>query len=450
MRRTRPVAVPLAMALVCACLLLSQRPGRADDAEDLDRLVQRLSSDDPAARELAATKLVALGDRAEQAVRERLGACQEEDLKARCVEVLRRIDEERLRAAALPPLRPVTLQLMDASLEDAAEAWKKQVGLPCSISAPAGATVTLSLDAVTPLEALEALCRSADAQWSLSMRGVDVFRPRDPREAPAEPTLQFARQSFFTRPQAFVRHYSVTATAVSLTRQTDFRSDTRLASLTATLRWTPGLAPDSVPLFVLTRVTDDQGRELADKAAATAKSSSAGQSLRHRYDGQFLQGFSLTYPAEDAKRLARVSGRASVRYRAARELLRFALPDETDGAARQAASTSVRLKSFAPGAGNAKLVLELVRGARPAAARADGANAEGPPFGFQDVTLVLHDGARSVPHSMSGSSTGERTEWSLTYALPDGAVAEAVELDCTTAYFDDDFEFELKDVPLPR
>jgi hypothetical protein len=402
-------------------VLLAQDP-------DLSKLIDDLTAEEAAVRERAAVALVARGDAVEPELRRRLGTAEGE-LKFRLQDCLARIDRARENFKVLPLYKPLDVQLVDRPLAEALAA----IGLK-SDGAPAK-KVTLTARGVSPLEALDRLCRDSRVSWSL-------VAP-DPRR---DASLAFAEGAPPETTRTYCGHYRIAVSSVTVTRVEDFRGGEAFLKLDLAMSWPPFVRPDAIVEFELLSASDDTRRALLESkpAAPTAV-------LRNR--AGFTRTFVLRHPAPAAATLASVKGRAVVRYPGQIEVARFAPPVDCVGQTRTVAGLKVALTKFGIDGNtleaelhiNGQYVRRTSEKDKTPAARASRSEL---PFEREDVRFETADGA---PLQSCGSGSGsDGRSWSLSwmYRLP--AEIKSIELALPADSFYDSFDFELKDVPLPK
>jgi len=148
-----------------------------DPSDQVRALVEKLGSDEIAAREQAAAELVKLGPAAIPAMRAQL-AKTDGERRARLEAVVKKIERDDKVAKLLAPGPTVTLKAKDRPAAEVIAEIQKQTGIPIDgRDIPAG--TLLSIDAVDlPItKALDGLCRSHGGlrpSWMLS--GVQLVR----------------------------------------------------------------------------------------------------------------------------------------------------------------------------------------------------------------------------------------------------------------------------------
>lgn len=425
-------------------LLLAQDP-------DVDALLKQLEDEAIEVREKAAAALAELGDKAEEKVKARMASAGGE-LKNLCRKILKGIAISKKLRGDLPPLRKVTIDAKDAKLKEVLEDLQRQSGMPMSFDGLGDAAVTVQVKNAAPLEALNAICKAAGLGFqvdnSQSMRGRLAAAGLDARSSidQGEPSIRFIPGGYAEVPRQFVRHYQVEPTHVSLSQSTNLRTPSYNASLNLQLMWPPGVKPDAVSIE-LAAVTDDKGRSLYD---ATRNAGFMKERRMHRHGhmnrSQWDHPVNLIYPAADARSLASVRGSATLMYVMEEKLVSFESPEKEPVQKMEYDGLEVELRECKTSDGTVavKMVIVGQRKSAPSDASVSRGN-----FNYQQVRLRMEDGSAPSQSGMSGSGSGVTFSMSLTYQNVRSKVV-GIDVVMDTLYFEDKFDFELKDIPLPR
>ncbi|MBI3096774.1 MAG: hypothetical protein HYY93_00795 [Planctomycetes bacterium] len=151
------------------CLLAPVALRGQETASEVGELLEQLSSEMYRARTEATDGLIALGEAAEGAVEARLRQSEDPETKTRCTYILRMVRASRVRRALLPPLPEVSLDFDGLPFPDALSRLEAAGGFPFDHENLPTAATTIHCKAVTPFEALDALCRSVGASWRIHM-----------------------------------------------------------------------------------------------------------------------------------------------------------------------------------------------------------------------------------------------------------------------------------------
>ncbi|HEX7897111.1 MAG TPA: hypothetical protein VF950_05095 [Planctomycetota bacterium] len=422
--------------------------------QKIEKILQRLSADDIDARESAVRDLSALGPDALPALRARAGGLEGE-ARGRVEEACRRIERERIRAGVLPPLRLVTLEAKDRPAKDVLEDIARQAGVAIEFGGAAPETpVTLSLKDAPPFRAFDEACRRAGDFSFEPMRGrsedvdEDFAAALGPEGAKGDRVLVqgVAAPDY---PAAFVRHYRVRVTQVTVTRQLDFRQNRSSAHLQLDLQWLPGVSPLALSRFVVEEVLDDQGRSLMpdkpdDRLAFGRRPARMGH-FGTRSAG-YPHTLSIPVPPADAKKIATLRGTAAFAFPGETRALVFDKPLE-GGKTLELGGLKATLKDVRAADGTLTVTLEVA--GRFAPPRGGGDPDDGA-FTHEDVQVLTESGKRLRSRGMSGRGDGQTMTWTLRYTLPAAEALKEIRIPCVLDRFEDELKFEIRDIPLPR
>lgn len=416
--------------------------------DDIGELIDKLESESIEERSAAAEALVSMGEEAGKELRRRLPGLEGE-VKARVEDVLRKIEQEKARAQSLPPLRRVTLEAEKRKLRDVLLGLQSQTGLPIDLEDAGDAEITVSVKDATPLEALTAVCKAADLTFDIQ---TDHKFDEKKQDWIATPPMVQLRSGFVDYPRQFVRHYQVRVNSITLNRTQNFRETTATGQVNLMLLWTPDLRPDAVVRFEVKSVVDDKGRTLFE--AKDEEGWGGVQRIDHGrdwYQGSVSAGASIPYPEADARKLASVKGRAVLRYPGKKKVLLFEDPSERIGETRELQGLTVKLEGYQETEDGAQVKLVVTgtweREKHPE--EPSGGWGDNFPFGHEDVHVRTEDGSTLRSHGMSASGSQDKYEFTLNYGRK-GEKVTAIEIECSLDFFYDSFEFELKDIALPK
>jgi hypothetical protein len=428
-------------ALVLIGLLAIQDP-------DVDALLKQLEDDSIETREKAASALIELGDKSEERVRTRMAGADGE-LKLLCKRILEQIAVPKKLRGLLPPIRKVTIDARDRSLKEVLDDLQAQSGLPMELGAVGEGTVTVSIKEATPLEALDAVCKAAGFGYSLDNnyrnfagkgRVMAAGGPGFGGDM-AEPKVRLQPGSYLNAPRLFIRHYLIEPTQINLSKSDNFRQTTTSANLSLRVAWPPNVTPQTGEISV-TSVTDDKGRTMYEAPKAARKFSSVQQGYMGGGLNSYIQ---LAYPEADARKIASVKGKAVVKFLLEEKLLAF---DPVEGGETQKKDydgMTVELTSYKADAGN--ITVSLTFTGRPRGT--EGNLMMGAMHNFP-IRLRTEDGNSGHGYNrMSRSGGNESSTLELTFSGVSGKV-KVVEVVADTLYHSDSFDFELKDIPLPK
>ena len=426
---------------------------------ELDALLKQLSSPSGEEQHKAVDSLVELGDRVEARVKE-LKSKATGSSRSYCDQVLRRLDSKRKFHLAIPPLKRVSLDVQARPLRTILDSFKNQAGWIFTervfdyLEVP----VTVNVKNATPLEALDAICRSLgadfelDTGWRPTFEGEQVYPPL--------PIVMIRGAAGRPRaPQAFIRNYRVVASHLRLTRENRFTEEGKGCQIGIKVQWNPDFMPDSISYQPIS-VVDDQGRSLFDPKPYAYNAFKAEQKQRDfNLDGQRLdsswRGWDIRYPQPDAKSIASFKGRVHVTVRADKKYVEFKEPEKNVGKVEKYEGVSIRLKECRKEGGRLSVIVQAYRD------RLQGQDYTRPHgdllIGFEDIELrtgpsdVLLN--RSEDFEQSGESIEGYPTTINTFRLlyrDTAASAKSVRVLMDATNVVDSFDFELKDLPLPK
>ena len=420
---------------------------------DVDALLKQLTDESIEVRGQAASGLIDLGDKVVERIKKELASADGE-IKPQLEGILRAIARKRKLNEVLPALARVTIDAKDLKLREVLEDLKRQSGLAMNLEGLADAAISVQVKDAAPLEALNAICKAAglgfqiDSYQSMRGRAVVAGGPGGFGGEQGEPTIRFTAGGYAEIPRVFVRHYQVEPSNVSMSQSSNFRTTTFSAQMNVQLTWPPGVKPD-VMMMEINSVTDDKGRALYD-AARNPGIRMDRPMRRGMYPSrsQWDQYVHLTYPAADARSIASVKGNATLKFVMEEKLLSFEAPETESAQKKEYDGVEVELREFKSTADT--IQVKLVTTGRRKSAQGEG---QGPgSFGnidSQQVRLRMEDGSAPSHQGMSGRGDGKSYTIDLTYRNAKSKVV-AIDIVMDTVYHEDKFEFELKDIPLPK
>jgi hypothetical protein len=428
--------------LALAGLLLCQEP-------DVDSLLKQLTDDSIEVRDKAIATLIELNLKAEEGVKKLL-ATAEGELKARCEAILRAMKSNRKLYESLPPLRLVSIDAKEAKLREVLEELQRQSGLVMRVEGLADAAITVQVKDATPLQALDAVCKAADLGYYVDRAFNEMIGAKRPpggafEVEKAEPTIRFQGGGYVDAPRAFVRHYVLAPTALSISKWTDFKAAQSSVILQLRASWTPETKPESA-LIEVASVTDDKGRSLyaAPKGAAPDALVSRGGGIHRSQANQSVQ---LAMPEGDAKFIASVRGSARFTYLKEEKTVVFDKPQGRLGTKEEYDGLTVELRNLQEeAAGTVRLSL-LIGGQR-----LNPSGDMGALINYVHSRLFrvkLEDGSFAGLTETRHNRKDAVTAIDLTFRNATSKVA-SVEVVLEAVYHHDSFDFELKNLPLPK
>jgi len=401
-------------AAILALLLLG--PG-----QDLEELVRRLSDE-------AVDALADLGPERLPELRSKLDGLEPE-ARTRLAEAIGRIEEAAWLLKVLPPVRPVSLDFTNTPGRKALEEWSKQTGMALDLDRmPDAQEVTLRVENLPPLEALNRICREAMVGWRI--RGKEDWRGR--RTSPGPERIEIHRVvPYYHRvmPAAYVRHYYV--------RASEPASDV-VTSVSVWIQTAPGVRPHSVSGLRILAAEDENGRDL--RAALVP----AFEGVARLREGETEATCALNLRAPDPRPLRIARLEASVTFLYPRELrwirLVRGMPVDAAGC-RFALEKYVRMGT----AHEVEITFSRIDG--PGTARDLEREL---PFAYTEIELLTPGGERL--HSAGCSGTGGPDGWHLTLSMQGSKDEDASEIRFPWAerFVEDEVRFELRDILLRR
>jgi hypothetical protein len=440
-------------ALALALLLRGALAPQEDLAKKIDEIVPRLSDDSIDVRDRAVQALVDLGPEAIPLMKKRAAELGTET-QGRLLEACGRIESRNTLARYLPALQKVTLEWENKPARDAFDEIARRSGLAIDTgNAGADGAVTFSLKDATPLEAVDEICRRAGLTWRIA--DDDIFRGR--RRAAiikGTPRLMIQDRKPAEYPAAYVRHYRVRVTQVSLTRTNTFQASQSNAQMNLDIGWAPDVKPEGLLSFRITELKDDQGRSLLADEADRFRGRLRGMRVRYRGGdtSSYSQYLAFKFPEADAKRISVVKGTAVFSYPQEVKTIGFEKPAESQGKSIELNGLRITLKEYREKGAGHSLTLEMsgkYQGPRDPDA-GDDEDSVNLPFSYEDVELVTEGGESLRHQGMSGRGDGKTCTWQLDFEGEKAAAAKEIRIFCVLRRFSDEVAFEIKDIALPR
>jgi hypothetical protein len=320
----------------------------------------------------------------------------------------------------------------------------RRIGLAVEI--PDGQTypsLTIDLKDVPPLEALDRLARAAGVMWQPHHGDGAGLRGRRAPPAPgALPRIQIYFQKPPLYPAAWVRHYRIQVSQVTLTRTQNFQQPQSHASLSLGLAWLPSTIPDSVAELRVLEILDDRGRSLMPEAVRRPGNPRFYRS-RHLHANQHTENVMIKYPESDAASISVLKGSAKLEFPSATELLKFSPAAAGIDETRKLEGYSIRLHGLNAAEKELRLTVEI-------AGPDDAGTGEQLPFSYEDVAVLLENGERLQNQGMSGSSGQGTYTWELRFRKENDSPVKEIQISCVLKRHVDEFPFEIQDIPLPR
>ncbi len=240
------------MRAMAIALGLSLSLGAQDDTAIKD-LIRKLDDSEFQVREDAFNALVKMGAKAVPALKEAAEKGDSPEVKLRASEALRAIDLAEKTGQVYRDPALVTADFKGEPLAKAIEEIARQAGVKVEGLAHAPeAALTLKLDGVSVLEAMDRVCALQD-QLSWSERG--------------DGTIALAKEKHAAAPSAYAGPFRLRVADLTVTRKTDFKETTTTATLVLASEHLQYLKPLSRVRFEIAKAVDDKGAELTVKPA---------------------------------------------------------------------------------------------------------------------------------------------------------------------------------------
>ncbi|HZL73442.1 MAG TPA: hypothetical protein VFC86_13350, partial [Planctomycetota bacterium] len=411
-------------------LLLIQDP-------DVDALLKQLEDESIEVREKAATKLIELGDKAEEKVKARLASADGE-LKHLCKRILEQLAVPKKLRGLLPPLRKVTIDAKDRSLKEVLEDLRTQGALTLETGEVGDAAVSVSIKEATPLEALDAVCKAAgygyfiDGRTQYTKGKFLAAGGAAPAivESGVESKIRLQPGSYLAVPRQFIRHYLVEPTNISLSKSDNFRQSYNAANLNLRVAWAPGANPQTGEIAVES-ATDDKGRVLFEAPKNAPKYSGGGTYI----SGGLNASVQLAYPEADARKIASIKGKATIKYLLEEKILSFEPVEAAEPQKKEHDGIKVEMTGYKIDGNSVTVSFTFTgRSAEPGA----------PPGSLHSMPIRLKTEDGSAGYSGGRSSRrggdGEVTTCEMTFRNVTSKV-KAVEIVAETIYHSDSFDF---------
>lgn len=414
-----------------------------DLEKTIDDLLSKLASDSLVEREEAGDALVKLGRDAAPILEKKLKSA-EGDQRERMEKVLARLKGEDRRLEVLPPIKMVSVKGSSKRATEILEEIRKQSGVPLRFNEKDATLVTMSVENVTPFQALDELSRQTQSvrYWFDRDRDSGIKGEGDSDRSP---------EVFVDYPCTYARHYKIAITNVNLWKTNNFQSESSGASLEINIEWLPTAKPDAMRLLRVDEIVDDKGNSVYDPKEDPGDSI---YEIDHSAwsDPSMGRTISLPYPADGVRKIVRIKGKAAFRYSEGTQKLVFPNPDKAVGKTLEIQGLKVTLAAYDVREGGADVRIQFTgkidRGVDPYAKPEQGESWSWP-FETDDIALILEGGATVETSGAGGSGGGDGGSWELHYNYT-GAAPKSLEISLVTKYFYDEFDFEIRDVPFPR
>jgi hypothetical protein len=421
-----------ASVLALAVLVLGQDP-------DIDSLLNRVSEESIEERTRAVKALMDYGTKAESKVRAKLETSQGET-RLLCERILAHYERRKRIDSVLPPLKRVSIRATDRPLKEVLKELQSQSGVPLEFADLQDRNISVQAIEATVLEAVTAVCKAGDLSYEIGLG-----RPSKPGEPSPrkDAAIWLKADGYADAPRKFERHFAVECLRITLERRTRFDAPATSGRLSVRVRWPPGVRVEHA-LLDIASVEDDRGGRLYEKRSYDRY----GQS-NVGFPGQVFfsaeGGVDFKYPADGVERVT-VRGSVLVLFAGEDRYITFENPARSQGQKKELADMSVELVGFKEEAGGA--VVTIAFKGRPKNPMTEGRVAMGG-LGSRFYKVRLEDGTTVDCRSTSGRGAGALQIMDLNFPGLPSKIA-AVDVLAETIYHEERFDFEFKDIPLPK
>jgi len=424
-----------------------------------EALLKQLGDDSIEVREKAAAALIAQGEKVEVILKARLESA-DAAMRSRIESVLQVIRRTRNFQAILPPVKKITLEAKEKPWIEVAKEFQRQTGWPLDLTKAPEQPVTLRVVDAAPFEALDALCRVAELGFKIESLPDLRPLPGAPKVARglepgvddySDPAgIRFSRDYYNLGPRIYIRQYSVSLGGVALTKGHDFKAHTSMGLLALRLMWPPAANPESIKEFRVDSIQDDRNRELFNSAV---EASVAGVTdINHLWPEGEARMVYFNYPAPDAKKIARIKGRASFTYPVDDVLVTFSRPKDAVGRRETFDGVEIHLAEYRTERDFVFATVEVSgKRTRPFSGRRRAFASDGPKVGIDKDFVRLRTAGGETTEQVDHDLMQKPDCWvvRLRYVGVKSEVL-ALEFIMETVYQTDSFEFEFKDIELPK
>jgi hypothetical protein len=439
-------------------VLLLALIGTAAQDPDVEILIQQLGDDSIEVREKATAVLSALGGKVEDRLKAKLGPAQGVQ-RTQIESLLQSIRRRRNFEAVLAPVKKVTLVAQDKPWKEFATEFHRQTGWPLNLESIPDRSVTLNIKDAAPFEALDALCRAG--QTGYRIESVRYFKSLldETEEGKGfkpdsmdndRPGIEFSYDQSSPGPRIYTRQYSVALGGIAVTKLNDFKAPYSTGLVSLRLLWPPSAQPESLREFRVFSILDDKKRDLSEPIP---KSDDA-QSRDLRLDREYPLLIHFKHPEADAKTVS-IKGRACFRYPVDEVLITFPAPKAAVGKKESQDGVEICLKEYRKENDDIVATLEVSgMRTRPLSGKLGGFVRDGKKLGFDTKCVRLRTEGREELNQVDGHifEPASRPDIRLVYLKYVGIKSEvlAIEIVMDRVYQEDAFEFEFKDVDLPK
>ena len=420
--------------LVLFASLLVQEP----DVEDLLRKLETVAAE---SRDRVIDAVVAKGEKAEPEVRRRLEGASE-SYKSRLNLVLRRFELQRKLKELYPIPQPIDCDIRDKPVIEVIGDVEKWLGIPILRDKLPDATVTLKLEGVSPLQALDAFHAASGLTWRLEEdRRYDQERKIYIHELPQARLYPYQRSEW---PAVISGRYRICALSTNLERSDFAKGPSKFGQVSVALQYPMTCFPEGLASFSVARIVDDKGRELA-----LIPDPPRHPFLRMNTGGgrpSLTGNFRFAHPAADARSIALLGCRAKVEFVVERMYLTFERPEESVGATLECDGLKVKLKEFQPAFGWMRLILDQTGSLDISKVRVENYEFRGSSL-LDRVEAVHEDGRITYPNIQGAQSEeGVYRKRMMSFGTPK---VKAIRLAVRSFMAYEEIEFDLRGIPLP-
>jgi hypothetical protein len=346
-------------------------------------------------------------------------------------------------AEALPPLKRITLEAKEGKLKEVLQELQDQTGFRLEFADVADAPITVQIKEATPLEAITLVSKAGGLGYVISATApVRGAKPPPPGTPPA---FWFKDGDYADLPRRFSGHFVVEVPVIHLTRRTRFDAPQRSGRMTVRLTWPPGVSPDTA-LLDIASVVDDKGGTLYERRPYGSYGHDPAMPGQVRHSAQTEVG--MKYPAEDATAIT-LKGSAQIVFAGEDRFITFEASEKAFGQKKEMADMTAELRGIQEKEGGMTTVTVACKG-QPKSPLPEMVRGRGQgQLGLRRFQIRMEDGSTLVSNHTGERHDKEFRVMELNFQhLP--SKIKSVEVLAETVYHEERFEFEFKDVPLPK
>ena len=267
--------------------------------------------------------------------------------------------------------------------------------------------------------------------------------------------INFTAAPFVAFPAAYVRHYRVRVTEVSLTRVNNFQGTQATGNVQVEIHWPPNVVPKTALKFEITALKDDKGRSLLAEKKEEDGFRRGAIFRNSGVDSETQESVEFKYPEADATKISSIQGHFVLSYPKEIKTLVFEKPAESKGKSLDLHGLKVTLDDYSEK--GTEITIKITASGKyagpvDAAKRdADPDFAESRlPFTYEDVEPVTVSGAPLSQGGMSGGGGEDAYSMTLTFSAEKPQSVKEIRIPCVLVHHLDEVKFELRDIAFPK